>query len=313
MRHDISKEKTILKLLGYKALKNNKNSWIIYDEKKNQVGYIQYVKLPNLFGFEEPIKYGYETRIDSPTIKFSSDRVLINAKKEVVENSDYNCRLIVRREDKENPELIKADTIDIHFGDRSAGIEMYSELYGYSSFRISSDGKLSVQCKSTTETHNVDEFVVYHNYVEDHHYPQEYLYQLTYCKKKKPLLETSELELNKGYRGLVSSIIKGTHNHYDSDNKLSVKVEEYNGNMRKPTLNETMTFNGTVEEMALLHEDGINAVRTYRRLIDQLLPFKKDIFSVLLNEEMVKEFNLGIFFPKYMKEKGKRKVRKIEE
>ncbi|MBR4671679.1 MAG: hypothetical protein IKO78_00580 [Bacilli bacterium] len=68
---------------------------------------------------------------------------------------------------------------------------------------------------------------------------------------------------------------------------------------------------GTVEEMALKHEDGIKAFKTFERLLREDLPFKENIVPLLMNEEATERYGAQIFRPKKTKAKAKALVRTI--
>lgn len=101
-----------------------------------------------------------------------------------------------------------------------------------------------------------------------------------------------------------------------ADSSQGVTIHEISGtsftfqqNMEIMQLSETTLKNGkliksrenivdgTVEEMAVKHKMGIYSFNHFRFLINKILPFKKDVISLMLNEEIIKEQGLEIFIP----------------
>ncbi len=62
--------------------------------------------------------------------------------------------------------------------------------------------------------------------------------------------------------------------------------------------------------MAVKHQMGIDCFKHFRYLINQILPFKEEVISSLVNEELINKFNLSIFFPEYSKEKSENQLKK---
>ena len=112
---------------------------------------------------------------------------------------------------------------------------------------------------------------------------KEYLYQITYSKKNQSNFKTT-LE------------ISGRSNKYLQH---IGQIELYELSWIDNKLRESKSCNvlGTVEEMLVRHEMGIESFKHFRFLINQILPFKKEIFLSFLSEEMIKKFNLYEFVP----------------
>ena len=68
---------------------------------------------------------------------------------------------------------------------------------------------------------------------------------------------------------------------------------------------------GTVEEMAIKHQTGINCFNYFGSLINQVIPFEHDIISSLVTEDIIKENNLSIFFPEYNRIAEKEEQKKL--
>ena len=54
--------------------------------------------------------------------------------------------------------------------------------------------------------------------------------------------------------------------------------------------------------MASKHQLGIDSLNRFRIIINKLIPFKEDVFSSIVSDDIVKKNNLSIFFPDYEKE-----------
>ena len=54
---------------------------------------------------------------------------------------------------------------------------------------------------------------------------------------------------------------------------------------------------GNVEEMVVKHGMGIDVFKHFRFLINQILPFKQDVVSVMLENSLCKREELSLFIP----------------
>lgn len=280
--HDIEHEKKLIDLLGYNLIgPNNSNRWFIMDENNQQVGFIQYKKLfskNDKKGY--PATFGYRTIIDSATISYKSTRKIDNVEYKQSMDTKFSYSFDVKRENDD------FDHVEIRM-DENCSLNIWSQTYGYISFKVDYDG-LYLDFKSKTENFNVEELVIYKSAEANRPiFKKEYTYQIRYCDKD---LELSDDNL----KGITIREISGIcHEYYQESNHLKLSEKSWiNGNLRT---NRESEVTGTIEEMAIKHQMGIDAFHYFRGFINQILPFKKDIISAMLSEEIISKEGLSIF------------------
>ena len=285
LEHTIEKESKLVEMLGYQLVgPDNAARWIIIDSKQNQVGFIQFEKIP-VKGKKKKEKnkcYGYHMLIDSDTIYYNDTRELGDPEEEE-RNQSHN---FYYEFDVKRPKG-KIDRVNLRCGD-DPSLTVWSEKYGFINFRVDFEG-LYLNFKDKTKHFNLEEILVFKKPEEDgHHYAQEFTYQLRWSPKKYPLQDDKP-------KGRTSVEISGTHSYYDEDNKLNVSVRKWveaNLKYRKDSV-----VDGTVDELAEKQELGIECVRHFRHLINEALPFQGDLLTMISDPETLKRYNLSLFFP----------------
>ena len=271
--HNLDHEQRFIDLLGYELIgPDNSNRWIIKDESEI-VGFIQYKKLVNK-SKKNPAIYGYVTEINSKDILYKCVR----------KNNNEFIKFLYDFDVKRKSGQL--DHIEISINN-SISIDIWSNKQ-HIDFKIDNNG-LFLSFPSTTDNFNIKEVVEYKNSDMN----KEYLYQITYSKKNQSNFKTT-LE------------ISGRSNKYLQH---IGQIELYELSWIDNKLRESKSCNvlGTVEEMLVRHEMGIESFKHFRFLINQILPFKKEIFLSFLSEEMIKKFNLYEFVPDLVE---KNKVKK---
>lgn len=280
--HDIEHEKKLIDLLGYNLFgPDNSNRWFITDENNKQVGFIQYKKLFNKNDKKGyPATFGYCTVIDSETISYKSTRKIDNVEYKQSRDTKFSYSFDVKRENDD------FDHVEIRTGE-NCSLNMWSQTYGYISFKVDYDG-LYLDFKSKTENFNVEELVIYKSAEANRPiFKKEYVYQIRYCDKD---LELSDDNL----KGTTIREISGVCNEYYQESKhLHLSEKSWiNGNLRT---NRESEVTGTIEEMAIKQQMGIDAFHYFRVFINQILPFEKDVVSAMLSDEIIKKRGLSIF------------------
>ncbi len=282
--YDIESEIKLVAMLGYNLIgPNNSNRWLIVDENNNQVGFIQYKKL-----FNENVKkgysktYGYHTEIDSKDISYKATRKIENESRKIGFDSKFRYELDIRRGNG------NIDHIDINVGDYP-NLTLWSKEYGFMNFKVDYEG-LYLNYKSKTENFNIEETLVYKTDGEKvSKRPKEYSYQLRYCDKC--------IELNdENLKGIKICEITGTSTPYQQ-NYNEMKLVENTWINGKLIINKENIVVGNVEEMAVKHGMGIDAFKHFRFLINQILPFKQEVISVMLENSLCKREELSLFIP----------------
>lgn len=297
--NNIKHEKKLVELLGYNLIgPDNSNRWLVVDENNNQVGFIQYKKLFNKNDKKGyPATFGYCIKIDSSKISYKSTRKINNLKNRFTRDNQFSYAFDIKRE---NDDL---DHVEISM-DEFPYLNVWSKKYGSIDLKLDSNG-LFLKFKSKTENFNVEELVIFRPNKGNRHratHKNEYVYQIRYCDKE---LELSDDNL----KGTTIREISGTNNpYYQEANQLSIKERTWiNGKLRTNRENEVI---GTIHEMAEKHQMGIDAFNHFRFLINQILPFKQDVISIMLGDEFVEERKLSLFFPELVKEETENKFQK---
>ena len=124
-----------------------------------------------------------------------------------------------------------------------------------------------------SDSFNNQEVVIYKNTVDK--YNNNNTYQIRYCKSDTGLSV-------KGSEGIVTQQIVEVKL---DDNKLDLEKDIWG--FGQLIMNDV---DGTV----------LDSFRHFRLLINQIIPFKEEVLSVVFNDEIMK--NLSIFFPEYEEE-----------
>ena len=293
MQHNLEMEKRLIDLLGYSLVgPDGSNRWLIMDENQNKVGYIQYKKLHNGNAKKGYVKeFGYNTFIDSPSVHCEITR-RINDKYGKILNPDYNYSFDIKRENQDN------DHIEMNIKDFPS-LAIWSNKYGNIVFKVDFQG-LFLNFKSNTENFNIEEVLIYKDVENEYHSDKEYVYQLGYCKK--------DLELSDdNYEGRTTTREISGIQYYDEDKLRIFERTWVNGKM---VTDRDSIVEGSVEEMAVKHQMGIDCFNHFRFFINQIVPFNEDVVSVIVSDDTIKKNNLSMFFPEYEKEKKDISVQK---
>lgn len=272
--HDIKSEAKIVSMLGYNLIgPDNSNCWLITDENNIQIGFIQYKKLFNKNDKKGyPATFGYHMEINGKEIKYIGTRKL--------DNPGFSYELDITRENG------NIDHLDISVGEYP-GLALWSKDYGFMSFKVDYQG-LYLNFKSKTDNFNLEEVLVYKNdgnSVSDQ--PKEYVYQLRYCDKSLNLDSENQ-------KGITIREICGRCTSYQQDCGQINLVENTWINNKLRTNRENLV-NGKLEEMVVKHRMGIDSFNHFRFLINQILPFKQEIISSMLENYYGKREELALF------------------
>ncbi len=285
IQHNIEKEERLIELLGYSLVgPSASNTWLILDENQNQVGFIKYKKLYNGNKKKGYTKiFGYHTLLDSNNIYWDYTRSINDINGNILDIDGY-YEFDIKRDNQEN------DYVHINISAFLPSISIKSMEYGYMNFKVDYKNELYLNYKSKTDKFNFEEVLIYRNIENDSYYDNKYIYQIRCCKRDRELYCDSS-------KGVVTREISGIQDRY-CDNKL--KIEENTwvfGHLRTHKEND---YYGTVHEMAVKHQYGIDSFSHFRYLINQIIPFKEEVLSTILSDEIMK--NLSIFFPEYEEE-----------
>lgn len=277
MIDNLDYEKKLLNLLGYTLSNPNKsNRWIILDNDNNQVGFIQYKKIykgNKKKGY--PATYAYITEIDSKDILFSNTRKVYDNDINKIDDIYYSYIFDIKRENGD------IDHVDLEISDEiNLNMCIWSKAYGFSIFKIDYTG-LHIFFGSKTDNFNIEEVISYRKTSD---YLASYSYQISYCKKGLKISDNIHTTTRE---------ISGYSNGFE---KLKIFEKTWVNNKLKT--NKEHDVLGTVDEMIILQEMGIDAFNHYRYLLNKILPFKRDIIDELVTPELIDEYHLELFIPK---------------
>lgn len=272
MEYNIKREERLIEALGlHITSSNNANKLLILDEEENEVGFIEFISLKKeskeqkiLEMFNYLNKYSYVIKINSKDVYYEAIR---KGNALMLDDNNYSYELNIRREDG------KTDCLELILGE-NASLSLKSKTYGNMSFKINPN-RMYLNFRSSTENFNLEETIIYQEQNEGlYNERKEYTYQLRYCPQR--------LNAKKGIREIKTCEISGES--YSSFNKIDLADRSwYNGRM---WANNRSTVNGTIEELIYKHKVGINAFNHFRYLINEILPFKEEVISLMCKEQL---------------------------
>lgn len=275
IEHNIKSEEKLIELLGYSLIgPDNCNRWLIVDEKNNSIGFIQYKKVVNKDSKKNLCAiFGYHMEIDSKNIHYNSTRKLNNRNEKSFHDSSFSYEFEIKREDG------NLDHIAIDMG-RNPSLNLWSKEYGFINFKIDYES-LFLNFKSKTQNFNIEETIV----VKPKSYHNLYEYSLSYCDKNE--------DINSKEGETLSIDFIGSYDYICDKEKLKVNQKMWKkGNFVNET---TSTVDGNINDAILMHEMGINSFNHFRYLINQILPFKKEVISEMLEIRKLKELEYRLF------------------
>ena len=284
IEHNIEYEEKIVNLFGCNIIgPDNSNRWTIVDEDNNKVGFIQYKKW---YGGKKkkglPKEFAYFIEINQNN---SFDHI-----RKVHDTNETYFNYIMKL-DKENCSDNELAEICLN---EYPSLEIWSEKYGHMSFHVYDDTGLYLNFKSKTDNFNVEETVTFKP-------DKEYSYELCYCKNDKELDDSN-------LKGSTIRQLSGKYNPICKSDGLILEDRTWvNGKMRT---NKKYKVEGTVEEMVNKHQMGIDAFNHFRFLINQILPFEKDIISEMLSDKLIEEKGLSVFVPDIVEERENKSTKK---
>ena len=276
LEHNIESEKLLVELLGYTLEgPDENNKWIILDEVGNPVGYIKYKKFNN--GDKEngftPV-YGYRMTIDSDKVFYKDNRAK--------DHKGFSYDFDIKRKEPVH--------VALNLGDY-AGISIWDNMYkNYWNFRVN-NRELCLDFNDETENFETMETVTCKNWGIPN-YMREYTYKISaYDKRDRQPMPNFEHRIT---------------GHQMFENRVVIDEMTLKNNV--VTKSKISFAQGTVEELGSMNDMGIDAFNRFRFLINQTLPFTKDIIPLILTEGRVKRYKYQAFMPKEEKAAVKQKT-----
>lgn len=282
--HNIEHEKKLIELLGYNLIgPDNSNRWKIVDDNNIDVGFIQYKKLYSgnkRKGFSKSFEYHME--ICSNAVNYNSTRKVLNKNDDESLDTSFFYEFDIKRENG------KTDQVNLNLG-KYSGLRIWSEKYGYIDFNLNNG--LFLNFKSVTENFNIEEVVSFD--INNREKSKEYTYQISYYNKEQESLGS---DLQK----VITRAINGkTCSQYKSN---QIKLSERTWINHKLEDSKENEIIGTIEDMIVNHQMGIDAFNHFRFLISKILPFKQDIIDIMVKEGKINKNIMSMFISNDKKE-----------
>ncbi len=291
MEIDIKHEQKLLDMLGYKLASHSSNYWTIFDYKGLSVGFIERkrrYRKNKKNGL--PTTYQYTMKIESDTISYNDTRI---------ENHGelYQYEFYVK--DKNG----SLHYVDISCDSDYPSISINNDDYN-DHIRIDYKGLLC-NFRSKTKKHLIEETIIY-RVAPDDISKSEYTYQMNYCKKNKDLN-------NPDKKGITTRILSATANFTQRlSERITLEQSTYcNHRVYEMSYSNEKDIPGTIEEVAIKNEMGIEAISHLRYRFNEILPFKKEVFETIFKGcQYLERAGSHLFFPDITMEANKEYIKK---
>ncbi len=304
MEHNLETEEWLLDLLGYSKVQTKKNQWTIFDENGTNVGYIIYDRaISDRKKKGEAAVYCYYTHIKSSTVNYDASR-RVNDKQGNFLPQENSYTIFLNGEGEKCRPLYRETSgfLEINRG-KNPYIKLQHDRYPDRIVRDSDfnaeveidDGKLFVFVGSTTEHFATEEELTFAN-------PKDgeaiYSYQIA----------SSDINWDPFFAPVHFETVRSISGRKKKNSALEIDIETKSRDII--TLKEIPRFsrfikddNATIEDIARENEMGQICLKHAIALFNKRLPFKKDLLSLLITEEVIKDNNLEVFFQIPEKEK----------
>ena len=177
-----------------------------------------------------------------------------------------NYEFDIKRDKQENVH------VDMNISNTMPSISIRSKEYGYMYLKVDYKNDLFINYIIKSDSFNNQEVVIYKNTVDkyNNNNNNNNTYQIRYCKSDTWLSV-------KGSEGIVTQQI------------VEVKLDDNKLDLEKDIWGSGQLIMNDVDSTVL------DSFRHFRLLINQIIPFNEEVFSVVFNDEIMK--NLSIFFP----------------
>ena len=284
--YNLSYEKRLLDLLGYEYIDDTPGKWIILDDNKKNVGYIEV--FPNTTTYTT--EYSYHMVIDSDTVNFDDtrdeDNLLYTFKVKGVGFVVLSLGTVYY------DVLYDEDVLRIFGPDDYSSMAIGHRFGTCNNYHLNAeDNGIIFEYSYLINGYMVSETVKFRNKdLGVDNWAKAYRYDLYYHK------EDEEYKDGVGYR-LLSYIATDDPEYLYTTKKLYGKdIDEKNNEF------DYLTSAKTPEEFAIKHKRGLELIKEGIKYINNVLPFKKDIIYEYF-KEYIDEYNLGIIFDEKHKTK----------
>ena len=303
-KHDLSFEKRFLDLLGYEYVVDTPNRWIILDDNKKEVGYIEAKENNGDNSHNKIGNYIYHTVIDSDTIYYdhvTDDNFLYHF---TIKNLGYSYFrfddnfwwgfpvLSIRGiDDNNNIEVIKYSSgIGMEYSYHVNGYIVRESIFFENKKTDDKDYQYSVHYYQEDKSYS--DSVGFSISAGKSKYSDQISSLKTIFPKKPKFNKEQDIVVGKGKIKLFMQTIKRVFNNDSKKKTWFPMFESY------PTKAQT------IEEFAVEHGRGLELFQQTHRLINEILPLKKDILYEIFKDK-INECGLNILFDENEKQKIK--------
>ena len=251
-------EEKFIELLGLKLVGPTPNfSFHILNEEDETVGFIQRKKVKQEKD-KLPAVYGYHMVIESNQVSYNGTRSF--------QDEDQKFCYLFHVKDEQN----QKQKVWLNLEKNYPNMTIQGGSMGETIFKLTPDFMYLNFRRDTCLFHKEEVVELYHSVFEN-----SYRYQMRFCRKEKSLAKEKETTV------------------FDIQYKDSLHRYLGGGNVMKEMMvwenNEKVSsdidfFDSTLEEEIMHHKRGIESFRYVRRAINERLPFKQDIVSVMAEQ-----------------------------
>ena len=270
---EIESEIKFIELLGYNIIEtNNSNNYLITDTNNKEVGFIKKEKVHNENKEETSSDvFGYHMLIESDDIHYDCTRRL-----------NDNAEKFTYEFDVKIPNNKRTGTHATMTINENVYLYIYgpgrSEIYW-----VMHQNQLLLHFTSKTDNYNIEEVVVAEtgqDSITNKPYNSYYKYNLIFQPKdsnNKRITKNIALDV-KYYDPNAVTISLARGSHFIIEDQIS---------------------KGSIQEAITKHELGIEAFSHFRYLVNNILPFKKEVIKAMLEERGLNEPLFQLFIPDY--------------
>lgn len=283
-------EKKLLDLLSLKIVQTEEpNILAIVNRNGKQVGEI---KRKRIHGRKlKKGALGYETKLETNKVSYSFTRILEDGYKDEFLKKDkssfYSFDVKNKNQNRHHVE------IDLGI---NPSLTIWSEEYGFINFLVS-ERKMRFTFESTTERFHTQEHIeIVMNDEELTHLAKQYYYQLDFCS----------IDNNLENREKKTSYILSVNMKQEQE----ISLCESTWRKGKLVKNVFTEGDGKISDIIVKHKDGIEAFKRFRYLINEIIPFKKEVIKVMLEQRGIAEYPFSLFIDDIKIGKEKTKILK---
>ena len=297
----IESEQKLLDLLGYTAVgPDNQKRYLIFDEKGQEVGFIQRKRLHKR---KEKKVIGYVMEIHSDNITCSNVRKINSMKEYDFYDTSFYYEFDIRNKNG------NMDHVKLQMNDRPY-LKIQSKDYKEMTFELISD-KLYTCFISEKEDFKMQEILVVKSEAgsEDKvEYDCSYSYTVMVCNKDQDIDDIFDK------LGKKSTEFEAIHRRYyydgNNDPYVCVNVKEWeNGHLTENKQYDIKKM--MLPEVIEAHKSDYDPFSHFRYIVNERYPWKEELIGTMLENRGVPEKEFQLFVPDLQKTSSKKNTKKV--